>query len=292
MAVGNVIKFGWNKAAFATRMAAVSAAYGKDWRQALRHAGAVMVRIAINMTPPIANGRWNPNARRKSKDDQRAGIGAVLRDFAATNKPVTDQEWFRHKGSAIPLDTLQHSGAIKKFLEGKSKQAVLLRDKFLEKFPKAIGVLKQPSITHHNSQRASRGRVRRRPHFYFITSFPKWAAAARKLASGVGYACSGWRTAADRLGVKYPDWIAKHHAGGRYQEMLRGIQPRIAATNAVPWIGSAVIGGEPAATRIPREAERHAMKTLRREMAVAGRRRQGMGKAQAVAMRNVPLEIS
>lgn len=85
----------------------------------------------------------------------------------------------------------------------------------------------------HKRYRNNRGRVRREIHPKIKVRAGDLARLIKKRKGMVGLLASGWRTAAQKFGVKLPAWITRHTGDGSASERSDAASVEVVATNSV-----------------------------------------------------------
>ena len=91
----------------------------------------------------------------------------------------------------------------------------------------------------HKRYRDSRGRVRREIHPKIKVRAGDLARLIKKRKGMVGFLASGWRTAAQKFGVKLPAWITRHTGDGSASERSDAASVEVVATNSVGYADKA-----------------------------------------------------
>lgn len=166
-------------------------------------------------------------ALREFRRHSRKALGQVLREQARgvvkqiaertpPGGPNTSGRAAKQRGEAAVV------GDIGKIMEkGRAKDAI--------SNPEAV----------HKRYRNNRGRVRREVHPKIKVRAGDLARLIKKRKGMVGFLASGWRTAAQKFGVKLPAWITRHTGDGSASERSDAASVEVVATNSVGYADKA-----------------------------------------------------
>ena len=98
---------------------------------------------------------------------------------------------------------------------------------------RAKDAIKDDPAPVHKRFRNSRGRVRREISPKIKVRAGDLARLIKTKKAMVGYLASGWRTAAQKFGVKLPAWITRHTGQGSAREKSDAASVEVVATNSV-----------------------------------------------------------
>ena len=98
---------------------------------------------------------------------------------------------------------------------------------------RAKDAIKDDPASVHKRFRNSRGRVRREISPKIKVRAGDLARLIKTKKAMVGYLASGWRTAAQKFGVKLPAWITRHTGQGSAREKSDAASVEVVATNSV-----------------------------------------------------------
>ncbi|MBE2180219.1 MAG: hypothetical protein IAE97_07080 [Chthoniobacterales bacterium] len=102
----------------------------------------------------------------------------------------------------------------------------------------AAAAISNPEAVHKR-YRNNRGRVRREIHPKIKVRAGDLARIIKKRKSMVGFLASGWRTAAQKFGVKLAAWITRHTGDGSASEKSDAASVEVVATNSVGYADKA-----------------------------------------------------
>ena len=98
---------------------------------------------------------------------------------------------------------------------------------------RAKDAIKDDPAPVHKRFRNSRGRVRREISPKIKVRAGDLARLIKTKKAMVGFLASGWRTAAQKFGVKLPAWITRHTGQGSAKEKSDAASVEVVATNSV-----------------------------------------------------------
>lgn len=212
--------------------------------------------------------------------DQALRFGAAL-SVAAAQRVTPPYDRFRPRGRITRTksrkDKLVGEGAISRDIDRTHKPAGA------PGLPRGHETVAVFSRRHHESFRDKRGRVRRGARAVAVLVPSTIQQEKEKRFDRVGFAASGWKKAAEALGVHIAAWVKRHDAPGSYKESLVGKNKVIKIGNHVSWISNTE-GGHRIA-RIAIDAGRKGLDSFLRRLKRAERRRRGQGIRRFAAFR-------
>lgn len=202
-------------------------ALDKDLHKEVENQSRLLLRDAINFTPPTVQG-GNVYRQAAPQEQRKQGEKAVESDFERLFEPLSKLEIVRNPQNK------QIGVSIRRAIREKNWEALA---EILRRATKmAVQVVGEATSKVHKENRNKRGRVRKMKNPILVHQSATIKRLQREAQKRVGYAKAGWENAATRLKLPLPNWVKRHSAPGYIFKQGGKLNPTIEFANGVPYV--------------------------------------------------------
>lgn len=202
-------------------------ALDKDINKEVENQAKLLVRDAINFTPPTVVG-GNVYRQAAPIAQRRQGERAIESDFARLFEPLANLDIVKNP------ENKQIGVAVRRAIREKNWEALAEILKRVAKI--SARIVTEATNDIHRRNRNRRGRVRQMKVPILVHQASTIGRLQKAAQGRVGFAKAGWAHAARRLGLPLPAWVNRHSAPGYIIKQGGKLNPTIEFANGVPYV--------------------------------------------------------